>query len=142
MSSGGLAGLPLGLQWLCARDYLMEFEFHHSNLMPAQARLSTSTQLGARALLGCRTGSALHQACPGMLSLAASCPGLCHDSEPCHFSTGHQTLPRGPAGAQPGTSSSGGVDMPAACHSCSLPEDKGVNLSQRNSPYFYSCCHH
>ncbi|KAF2987913.1 hypothetical protein EK904_011427 [Melospiza melodia maxima] len=23
-----------------------------------------------------------------------------------------------------------------------MTEDKGVNLSQRNSPYFYSCCHH
>lgn len=52
MSSGGLAGLPLGLQWLCARDCLMEFEFRHSILMPAQARLSTCTQLGARSLAG------------------------------------------------------------------------------------------
>ncbi|XP_017583672.1 PREDICTED: ras-related protein Rab-24 [Corvus brachyrhynchos] len=23
-----------------------------------------------------------------------------------------------------------------------MTEDKGVNLGQRNSPYFYSCCHH
>lgn len=45
-------------------------------------------------------------------------------------------------GPTPGTSSFGGVDVPAACRSCSLPEDKGVNLGQRNSPYFYSCCHH
>lgn len=28
MSSGGLAGLPLGLLWLRARDRLMEFEVH------------------------------------------------------------------------------------------------------------------
>lgn len=45
-------------------------------------------------------------------------------------------------GPTPGTSSFGGMDVPAACRSCSLPEDKGVNLGQRNSPYFYSCCHH
>lgn len=94
----------------------MEFEFHHSILLPAQARLSTSTQLamvafGSRepgSLLGCRTGSALHQPCPGMLSLAvppapalgwAVLCELCHDPKPQHFSTEHQNLPRAPARA-------------------------------------------
>lgn len=95
MSSGGLAGLPLGLLCLRARDCLMEFEFHHSILLPAQARLSTSTQLGPGGLwqLGARSLA-------GLQDWLSSAPGLprhtqpgCAVTEPHHLSTGHQTLP-------------------------------------------------
>lgn len=87
---------------------------HSILLVPAQARLSTSTQLGHGGLwqLGARSLAGLQDwlssapalprhAQPGCASRPGMCHGceLCYDPEPCHFSTGHQTLPRGPAGA-------------------------------------------
>lgn len=85
-----------------------------SILVPARARLSTSTQLGRGGLwqLGARSLAGLQDwlssapalprhAQPGCASRPGMCHAceLCHDPEPHHFSTGHQTLPRAPAGA-------------------------------------------
>lgn len=133
---------------LCAMVCPAELGSHHDVIIPTWARLSMLAQLGhvwplATALPGCGTGSQLCtrpvQACSARLCL----------HEPCRFSAGAPNpSPGDPPAPGPGTSSfcaptwHHGVDVPAACHPCSLPEEKGVDLGQRSGAYFYSCCHH